>query len=87
MDGICRRIRDSTHKLLPMDGSVDSSKKENHNRGKISLLTTETLLIFTEYAVIRKRILFYLWVGEGVKGIENKKAEKLGEDLIDELCA
>ena len=34
MDGICKRIRDSAHKLLPMDGFVDSSKEENHNGGQ-----------------------------------------------------
>jgi len=48
-----------------MDGFVDSSKKENHNR-KISLLTKETLLISIEYAAIRKRILIYVWIGEDV---------------------
>ncbi|XP_068484935.1 probable disease resistance protein At1g62630 [Phaseolus vulgaris] len=112
MDDICKRIRDSAHKLLPMDGFVDSSKEENHNGGqkfhssqqlqqplqkkwtwtdyhRLDSLPKDimkTLLIFPENAVIRKRNLINLWIGEGVvEGTENKIAEKLGEDLIDEL--
>ena len=112
MDDICKRIRDSAHKLLPMDGFHDSSKEEDHNGGqkfhssqqlqqplqkkwtwtdyhRLDSLPKDimkTLLIFPENAVIRKRNLINLWIGEGVvEGTENKIAEKLGEDLIDEL--
>jgi len=34
MNGICKRIRDSAHKLLPMDAFDDSSKEEDHKGGQ-----------------------------------------------------
>ena len=35
MDGMCQRIRDSAHNLLPNDGFDDSSKDEDHIGGQI----------------------------------------------------
>ncbi|ESW11880.1 hypothetical protein PHAVU_008G066800 [Phaseolus vulgaris] len=35
MDDICKRIKDSAHKLVPMDAFDDSSKEEDHKGGQI----------------------------------------------------
>ena len=37
MDGICKRIRDSAEKLVPMDGFDESSKEEDHKPAQIFL--------------------------------------------------
>ncbi|ESW11885.1 hypothetical protein PHAVU_008G067200 [Phaseolus vulgaris] len=35
MDDLCKRIKDSAHKLVPMDAFDDSSKEEDHKGGQI----------------------------------------------------
>jgi len=106
MDGICKRIRDSAQKLVPMDGFDESYEEENHKAAQIFQpsqdlqqphpeswtmeyldrlegITIEclmSLLMFPENAVISKRNVINLWIGEG--WVQDRR---LGEDMIKEL--
>ncbi|QCE12289.1 disease resistance protein RPS2 [Vigna unguiculata] len=113
MDGICKRIRDCSRKLLPKDGFDESYKEEDEKGVKISHSSQElvqphlnkswtledyyrlslpsrfcllSLQIFPENAVIRKRNAINFWIGEGlIRNTENKTAEEMGEDVIQDL--
>jgi len=114
MDDICKRIKDSAHKLVPVDAFDDSSKEDDHKGGQIFHSSQQlqqpyqrsrsqfnyyslspllqyclnSLVVFPQNSVIRKRNAINLWIGlDSFKDTEteNKTAEELGEQVIDDL--
>lgn len=105
MDGICKRIRECAHKLLPMDDYDEEDHKSSeilhssstqHNNHllleRYCMLRQQrsvcllSLLVFPEHAIIKNLSTIYWWIGESyVENTEDKTAEEVGEDVIDEL--
>ncbi|KAG5092608.1 hypothetical protein JHK82_051386 [Glycine max] len=105
MDGICKRIRECAHKLLPMDDYDEEDHKSSeilhssstqHNNhlllerycmlGQQRSVCLLPLLVFPEHAIIKNLRTIYWWIEEGyVENTEEKTAEEVGEDVIDEL--
>ncbi|KAK7374236.1 hypothetical protein VNO80_07663 [Phaseolus coccineus] len=71
-DDICKRIKDSTHKLLPMDAFDDSSKEEDHKGGQIFHSSQQLQQPRKEMQLIC-----------GSERVST--AQELGEDVIDDL--
>nr|XP_007139918.1 hypothetical protein PHAVU_008G069600g [Phaseolus vulgaris]ESW11912.1 hypothetical protein PHAVU_008G069600g [Phaseolus vulgaris] len=89
MDDICKRIKDSAHKLVPVDAFDDSSKEDDHKGGQIFHSSQQlqqpyqrsrsqfnyyslspllqyclnSLVVFPQNSVIRKRNAINLWIG------------------------
>ncbi|KAH1199732.1 Disease resistance RPP13-like protein 4 [Glycine max] len=105
MDGICKRIGECAHKLLPMDDYDEEDHKSSeilhssstqHNNHllleRYCMLRQQrsvcllSLLVFPEHAIIKNLSTIYWWIGESyVENTEDKTAEEVGEDVIDEL--
>ncbi|KAK7374211.1 hypothetical protein VNO80_07638 [Phaseolus coccineus] len=62
MDGFCKRIKNSAHKLVPMDAFDDSSKEEDHNGGQIFHSSQETLKDYDSLVPLSKYCLLSLTV-------------------------